>query len=152
MKISTHQNKDLRDLYGGCVWVSYVEGGIVMAVAIKRLGRLGFGPTTFSQTHATGQYHLTHQVFGFVAPSEGTATEWTEIVVNSANPDALLPWVAFQGWHNLYLLSSTLCNLRCMCATTGRHGSVWLWHMHADISKCGMSDITVSLSVWFVVN
>ena len=55
--------------------MSYVEGGIVMAVAIKQLGRLGFGPTTFLQTHATGQYHLTHQVFGFVAASEGTVTE-----------------------------------------------------------------------------
>ena len=33
--------------------------------------------------------------------------------------------------------------------TAGRHWSVRLWHMHADMFKCGICDITKSLSVWF---
>ena len=42
------------------------------------------------------QYHLTHQVLGFVAASEGMAIEWTKIVVSITIPDGLFPWVAFR--------------------------------------------------------
>ena len=63
------------------------------------------------------QYHLTHQVLGFVAASEGMATEWTKIVVSSTNPDGLFPWVAFSSQFVATLQSSTLRNLRCMGAS-----------------------------------
>ena len=44
----------------------------------------------------SGRQHITFVCF--VAASEGTVTELlTEIVANSTNPDAELPWVAFRG-------------------------------------------------------
>ena len=43
----------------------------------------------------SGRQHITFVCF--VAASEGTVTELTEIVANSTNPDAELHWVAFRG-------------------------------------------------------